>query len=236
VRESPDHELIVEHARAPAGDAFVAQVLGHIEGRPVDHFKRMRDKFIAVTTDGWDAAMGTYCDHRMSTTSIDPREMTIAPDDLEIRAADSFDPDAIALLREAAIEARQIYADRIPANAPWPTNMPVPVRGIYLLAFKAGVAAGCAALNPLDVAAGEIRRMYVDPRWRRSGVGSRLLQALETAARDLGYETLRLETGIRQPAAIRLYENAGFHRIERFGAHGSDPLSVCYEKVLRRPG
>lgn len=154
-------------------------------------------------------------------------------DGLSIRAVDPFDPDALALLRGAAIEARQVYFDYIRADAPWPTNEPVPARGIYLLACKAGIPAGCGSLYPLDATTAEIRRMYVVSRWRRSGIASRLLQALESAAVAFGYDRLRLETGIRQPAAMQLYETAGFQRIANFGVHGSDPLSVCYEKPIR---
>ena len=153
---------------------------------------------------------------------------------LTLRAVDPFDPDALALLREAAIEARRAYFDRIPANAPWPTNAPIPQRGIYLLAFSDGAPAGCGSLYPLDATIGEIRRMYVVPRCRRTGIARRLLQALEEAAAEFGYELLRLETGVRQQAAMRLYEDAGFYRIANFGVQGSDPLSVCFER--RIPG
>ena len=150
--------------------------------------------------------------------------------DLAIRPVDPFDSTALALLREAAIEARQIYADRIDANAPWPTNTPLPARGIYLVAYFFGEPAGCGSLYPLDETTAEIRRMFVVPRSRRSGIAQKMLDVLEAAAVDFGYLTLRLETGIRQPAAMRLYEKAGFERIAKFGAHGGDPLSVCYEK------
>jgi putative acetyltransferase len=159
-------------------------------------------------------------------------KQTLNSPDVAIRAVDPFDPAALSLLREAAIEARQIYADKIDPNAPWPTNVPVPARGVYLLAFVAECPAGCGALYPLDAATAEIRRMYVVRRLRRSGIAQRILQALETAAAEFGYATLRLETGIRQPAAMQLYERAGFHRIATFGMHGTDPLSVCYEKEV----
>ena len=151
-------------------------------------------------------------------------------DSLSIRAADPFHADAQTLLREAAIEARQIYADRIDANAPWPKSTPVPARGVYLQAYLFGEPAGCGSLHPFDETTAEIRRMFVVQRCRRSGIAQRLLRALEVAAMDFGYRTLRLETGMRQPAAMRLYETAGFERIAKFGNRGDDVLSVCYEK------
>ncbi|MET0497166.1 MAG: GNAT family N-acetyltransferase [Steroidobacteraceae bacterium] len=153
-------------------------------------------------------------------------------DDLSIQAVDPFDPNALTLLREAAIEARQIYADRIDADAPWPTSVPVPARGIYILAYLSGEPAGCGSLYPLDETTAEIRRMFVVPGSRRAGIARRILHALEVAAVGFGYVTLRLETGMRQPAAIRLYEAAGFQRIANFSGRGSDALSVCYEKRL----
>lgn len=45
---------------------------------------------------------------------------------------------------------------------------------------------------------------------------------------------MRLETGKRQLSAIALYETLGFKRIEPFGEYANDPLSVCFEKMVRR--
>ena len=56
--------------------------------------------------------------------------------------------------------------------------------------------------------------------------------ALESAAREHGYSTLRLETGTRQPEAIGLYRSAGYGEIPCFGAYADDQFSVCFEKRL----
>lgn len=82
----------------------------------------------------------------------------------------------------------------------------------------------------MDNDAGEVRRMYVAPSVRRQGIGRRLLIALEQAASEFGYHTLRLETGHRQPEAMALYESYGFRRIAPYGCHSDRPLSICYEK------
>jgi GNAT superfamily N-acetyltransferase len=74
--------------------------------------------------------------------------------------------------------------------------------------------------------------MYVEPRLRRRGISRAILAELERLAREYGYTTVRIETGLRQPNAIRLYETSGYQRIERFGRHRDDPLSVCFEKAL----
>jgi putative acetyltransferase len=103
----------------------------------------------------------------------------------------------------------------------------------FVVAWLDGQAVGCGALRPLESGVGEIKRMFVEPAARRQGIGRVILRALEEIARQLGYKMLRLETGVRQPAAIRLYENSGYKRIERYGPYANDPLSCCFEKSLK---
>jgi putative acetyltransferase len=59
-----------------------------------------------------------------------------------------------------------------------------------------------------------------------------LLGTLEAEARGLGVNRLVLETGVRQPEAIALYERAGFRKIPAFGEYVDSPLSVCMAKAL----
>lgn len=92
-----------------------------------------------------------------------------------------------------------------------------------------GAAVGMAALN---VPTAELKRMFVSPDARGTGLGRRLLEAVESAARDRGIHTLRLETGEPQAAAIALYEKAGYVRIPAFGEYVDDPTSVCMQKAL----
>ena len=79
---------------------------------------------------------------------------------------------------------------------------------------------------------GEIKRMYVPPARRGLGIATRLLARLEGQARAAGRGSLKLETGITQPEALRLYERAGFQRCGPFGAYRDDPLSVFMHKPL----
>jgi putative acetyltransferase len=79
---------------------------------------------------------------------------------------------------------------------------------------------------------GELKRMFVHPDARGLGIGRRLLAALEAHAGAAGLTVLRLETGVRQPEALRLYEGAGYARRGPFGAYSPDPLSVFMEKRL----
>ena len=95
-----------------------------------------------------------------------------------------------------------------------------------------GMPAGCGGVKLFGTAYGEIKRMYVRPRFRGLGLGKLMLRHLTGYARHQGVAVLRLETGIYQPEAIGLYERCGFRRIPPFGAYQEDPLSVFYEKRL----
>ncbi len=79
--------------------------------------------------------------------------------------------------------------------------------------------------------------MYVRPAARGQGVAQALLARIEAETLAAGLTLLRLETGVRQPAAITLYERAGFARCAAFGDYRALPpesiaMSLFYEKRL----
>jgi GNAT superfamily N-acetyltransferase len=110
-----------------------------------------------------------------------------------------------------------------------------PPQGVFLVARLAGEPVGCGAVRPVidgppDVA--EIKRMFTAPVARGIGVSRALLSRLEAEAAALGYRRLHLETGLRQPEAIRLYESAGYQPIPTYGQYAGDELSLCFGKDL----
>jgi len=152
-----------------------------------------------------------------------------------IKTVDPLGEDAMALLREAAIEARELYPEFHHPGDPWPVNSATPARGTYLIAYFDGKPLACGALRPLEARVVEVRRMFVVKTARRKGLGKAILRALEVAAFRFGYELMRLETGNRQLPAMALYTSYGFTRIEPFGTYIDDPTSVCYEKGVADP-
>jgi len=106
----------------------------------------------------------------------------------------------------------------------------------FFVARDGDAAVGCGGVALFDTFA-EVKRMYVRPAARGSGVADALLARIEAEARAAGRTTLRLETGIHQPAAIRLYERAGFRACAAFEPYASMPpaaiaTSLFYEKTL----
>ena len=96
-----------------------------------------------------------------------------------------------------------------------------------------GAPAGCGGIKLFGTDYGEIKRMYVRPEFRGRSFGKLMLDHLADYATKHGTAVLRLETGIHQHAAIRLYEGEGFRRIPPFGDYRDDPVSLCYEKRLQ---
>ncbi len=98
-----------------------------------------------------------------------------------------------------------------------------------------GKPAGCGGIKYFDTenpAYGELKRMFVRSEFRGQGLGRAMLQRLEEHAAESGISVLRLETGIYQTDAIRLYERAGFTRRGPFGDYTKDPNSVYFEKSI----
>jgi GNAT superfamily N-acetyltransferase len=105
-------------------------------------------------------------------------------------------------------------------------------RTIFLIARLGNEPVGCGAVRRIDDDTAEIKRMYVAPAGRHKGIARRILAELERNAVGFGYQVIRLETGILQPEAQRLYESCGYKHIAPFGRYVGNPTSVCYEKVL----
>lgn len=104
-----------------------------------------------------------------------------------------------------------------------------PPLGAFLVARVDGRPVGCGAVKPGPAeGSGEVKRMYVAPRWRGRRIAEQVLAELVGAARELGYRRLVLETGTGQPEALRLYERAGWTPVPGFGHYRESPLSRCY--------
>ncbi|WP_342773017.1 GNAT family N-acetyltransferase [Paenibacillus zeisoli] len=102
----------------------------------------------------------------------------------------------------------------------------------FVLALWNDEPVGCGATRPLDQQVTELKRFYVKEEYRGCGIASSMLEKLEQSAREDGYRTVRLQTGINQPEAIALYEKYGYERIRTYGEYTQTEVSVCYEKLL----
>lgn len=112
-----------------------------------------------------------------------------------------------------------------------------PPRGILLLADlgdegdESGQGVGCVAVRPLEPGICELKRLYVRSSGRGTGLGRQLTEAAMSAARDMGYTRMRLDTLPEMQSAQRLYESLGFYDIP---AYYDNPIpgKRCLEAVL----
>jgi GNAT superfamily N-acetyltransferase len=149
---------------------------------------------------------------------------------LEIRREPAGSPDARRLLEAMVREMLDLYAvEEMPTPAE-SDDLEPPAGGAFLVGREDGRPVAAGALKRLEPRVAEIKRMYVMPDARGRGHARRLLAALEDAARELGYERVRLDTGASQPHARALYESAGFEPIDDYN---DNPLAAYWgEKVL----
>ena len=88
-----------------------------------------------------------------------------------------------------------------------------PPSGRLLLAAVDDEWAGCVALRRISDAICEMKRLYVRARFRRGGIGRRLTVDVIQAARETGYERLRLDTLRSMTPVLALYDSLGFREI-----------------------
>ncbi len=152
---------------------------------------------------------------------------------LDVRVDDPASAAGQALLWALTLELRAIDGDRGEDGlAALTLGDLLSPETTFIVARLDGQPAGCGALRPLERGVGEIKRMYTTPWARGNGVALAVLAALEEQARRRGYSTLRLETGDRQLAALRLYERAGYQPIPCYGRYAERSWSRCFEKNI----
>lgn len=139
-------------------------------------------------------------------------------------------PDAMSLIHELEAHLEPLYA--AVSRHGFSVDRLVAENVDFFLLRSDGAPACCGGIQFVDGEYGEIKRMYVPPRFRGFGFGRRMLDHLAGHARSRGITLLRLETGIHQREAIGLYGRMGFYRIPPFGPYTDDPVSLCYEKPL----
>ena len=147
---------------------------------------------------------------------------------MRIRLESPDQPEVLRLIDELDGYQRPLY----PAESHHGIDLPALMQPNVLFAVARsdrGTAVGCGALL-IGAEHGEIKRMFVSPAARGSGVGKQLLAFLEDSAKSNGCTRLVLETGYLQTAALLLYARSGYVRCGPFGAYSEDANSVFMYK------
>lgn len=143
-------------------------------------------------------------------------------------------PDAMQLIDELEMHLAPMYPQE--SRHGYSVEKLLQQGVVFFLLRHEGTPAGCGGVQlfrpPHEAPYGELKRMYVRPHFRGRGFGRLILDHLAGYTRQQGINVLRLETGIYQEEAIRLYEQYGFRRIPPFGDYREDPLSLFFEMCI----
>ncbi|MFN0213002.1 MAG: GNAT family N-acetyltransferase [Saprospiraceae bacterium] len=101
-----------------------------------------------------------------------------------------------------------------------------------VVAFWETLPVGCGAIRAYASGTMELKRMFVLPEYRGKGIARTVLSALEIWSIELGYHHIILETGKKQPEAIRLYQTSGYVVTPNYGPYAQVENSICMEKKM----
>jgi GNAT superfamily N-acetyltransferase len=147
-----------------------------------------------------------------------------------LRAVPYDDPLAQYLVEQVQQEYVERYGDRDAAVVE-PAEF-LPPAGAFLVAEVGGVPAGCGAWRALPSAEAEIKRVYVEPAFRRQGLAQLIVAALEDGAARAGHRSIVLNTGQQQPEALALYARLGYSSVPGYGIYACAPDAVFLGKAL----
>jgi ribosomal protein S18 acetylase RimI-like enzyme len=149
----------------------------------------------------------------------------VALSNAEMSAA-SFQPEIIHAVGDEQVAAvRELmreYADSLGVDLSYQNfeqelqSLPgeyAPPGGALLLALAGEKAIGCIAMRALELGFCEMKRLYVRPAWRSTGLGRQLIESAIVESRKAGHRFMRLDTLPSMTAAHKLYESLGFKAV-----------------------
>ena len=137
--------------------------------------------------------------------------------------------DFISLVRQLDIELATIDGDE---HSFYVQYNKIDKINHVIIAYENELPIACGAIKQFSENTMEVKRMYILAPYRGKGTASGVLIQLEKWAAEMNYSHCMLETGIRQPDAIRLYKKNGYLPIPNYGQYAGVENSRCFEKKL----
>lgn len=148
---------------------------------------------------------------------------------IKLKRTTSTSIDFIELTQQLDKELKHIYGDSQDEFDQYNIINDLPT---VVIAYIDENPVGCGCFKQYNEKSVELKRMYVDSKIRSKGVGAVILSELEQWAKELNYDYVVLETGTKQPFAVRLYEKMGYLQITNFEPYQGNELSICFSKTL----
>jgi GNAT superfamily N-acetyltransferase len=147
---------------------------------------------------------------------------------MELRQVRLSDPIVAPLLAGLAAEYERRYGPVDEMRLAHPDEFD-PLTGAFVVLLEDDQTVAGGGIRRLHDHTCEVKRMWTSPDYRRRGLATTVLAALEDAALRLGYTRVQLETGPAQPEAIAMYGHLGYRMIPPFGPY---PQAVAFERDL----
>lgn len=105
-------------------------------------------------------------------------------------------------------------------------------RSVFAVCYMEDHAVGCGGLKELSKSQAEIKRVYSNPEYRGSGIGTAILQYLEAEAKKFGYKQVVVETRRVNEKAVSFYLKNGYRECAPYGKYVGRPEAICMMKEL----
>ncbi len=152
-------------------------------------------------------------------------------DGVTFESASPEHPDAARLIAAMTAEVTSLYSlEEIAAVREREALRESPME--LLLVRRGGRPVGCGGVQRLNDAAAELKRMYLVPDERGSGIAPELTRRVESLAVERGFERIVLNTGARLERAVRLYERMGYVRVPALPGWEDLDFLIWYGKPL----
>jgi len=150
-------------------------------------------------------------------------------DQIKIIKTTSENKDFISLVGDLDKSLWETYPE-LKSNY-WGNNI-IELNRNVVIVYNDDVAVACSCFKKYDKNTIEIKRMFVSPEIRGKRLAQRMLQELESWAKELGFSFSVLETLCKQEAAIGMYQKAGYFIIDNYPPYEGLGNSICMKKSI----
>ena len=151
--------------------------------------------------------------------------------DIEYKWTDGTDEDFHVFYLKTEEYYSKIVGGAANRKSFMPYNISASISDV-LIAYTDGKAIACAGLKKYSEEDVEIKRVWVEPEFRRHHLAAGMMEMIETKAKDLGFKRMILQTRPIMKDACGLYEKLGFSVIQNYPPYDKLEGAICFAKPI----
>jgi len=150
---------------------------------------------------------------------------------MEYKFTDGADKDFAYLCKELDASIDELVGNKFDRKPYIQYNQRDNIRDV-IITYNQNELVGCASYKKYEQDIAELKRVFVKTAYRGQGIARKMLDELESRAREQGYKTMILETGEVLAASMNLYRSSGYEITENYGQYAGMAVSICMKKSL----